>query len=96
MGGRDVTLARIATLLTNPFTGVDQPVIDDTGLTGTYDFSLEWSLPRDPGEPPDAPRDDAGPSIVQALEEQLGLTLKSTTAPVAIRVVDHIEQPSPN
>ncbi len=95
IGGKDVTMARIAGFLTNPFTGVDRPVLDDTGLTGTFDFSLEWALPRDSALPAARP-EDAEPTLLQALEEQLGLTLKSTRAPVAMVVVDHIEQPSAN
>jgi uncharacterized protein (TIGR03435 family) len=71
-------------------------VLDDTGLTGTFDFSLEWSLPRDPTQSQSSPTEDAGPTLLQALAEQLGLKLKSTTATVAVLVVDHIERPSPN
>jgi uncharacterized protein (TIGR03435 family) len=90
IGGRDVPMARIAAILSNPFTAIEQPVIDETGLKGTYDFSLEWTLPRDPFEPADSP------NIRQALQEQLGLRLESTTAGVAVRVIDYIERPSPN
>jgi uncharacterized protein (TIGR03435 family) len=95
IGGRSVTMERIAAFLTNPYTGLDRPIIDRTGLTGTFDFSLEWSL-RDPKQPIDSQREDTGPTILQALEEQLGLTLKSTTATASVLVIDHIEQPSPN
>ena len=96
IGGRSVTMERIASFLANPFTGLDRPVRDATGLKETYDFSVEWSLPRDRTQPADSQRDDNGSTIFQALEEQLGLTLKSTTATVSVVVVDHIEQPSPN
>ena len=88
-------MERIAAFLTNPYTELDRPVLDGTGLRGTFDFSLEWSL-RDPTLPAGSQREDTGPTILQALEEQLGLTLKSTTATVVVLVVDHIEQPSPN
>jgi uncharacterized protein (TIGR03435 family) len=96
IGGRSVTMERIAGFLTSPYTGVDRPVLDATGLTGTFDFSLEWSLPRDPTVPAVSQREDTGITIIAALKEQLGLTLKSTTSVIAVLVVDHIEQPSPN
>jgi uncharacterized protein (TIGR03435 family) len=88
--GRDVTRGRIAGFLMNPYTGVDRPVVDRTGLTGTFDFSIEWSLPRDPAQP----AEDTGPSFLEALREQLGLTLKRATGPVDILVVDHVEHPT--
>lgn len=85
---------------------LDRPVLDKTGLSGNYDFKLEWSPA--PGEggleafglPPraDPPRPSAsnGPSIFTALEEQLGLKLKSTKAPVDILVIDHVKRASEN
>src|SRR5262249_37017893 len=42
--GRRVTMARIASFLMNPFTGIDRPVLDRTGLSGTFDLSIEWAL----------------------------------------------------
>ena len=96
IGGRDVTIARIAAFLTNRFTGIERKVNDETGLSGTFDFSLEWTIPPAPFDPATAQLGDAGPTIGQALEEQLGLSLKSGTSEVAIRVFDRIERPSPN
>lgn len=96
LGGRRVTIGRIASFLTNPYTGVDRPVIDRTGLVGTFDFSLEWSLGADSIQPPGALPPDAGPTFLEALEEQLGFKLKSTTGPVDVLVIDHVEHPSPN
>ena len=89
-------MERIAAFLTSPYTGLDRPVLDATGLKGTFDFSLEWSLPQDPTQPAGVQSEDTGPTIIAALKEQLGLTLKSTTTTAAVLVVDHIEQPSPN
>jgi uncharacterized protein (TIGR03435 family) len=92
--GRSVTMGRIAGVLTNPFTGVDRPVLDRTGLIGTVDFSLEWSLAPDSAEPLAAQPEDTGPTFLVALQEQLGLKLKSTRGPVDVLVIDHVEHPA--
>ena len=98
-GARNVTLHSIAANLgiIPPVAQFGRPVVDQTGLAGMYDFSLNWLPDRSkdsPGasEPPDA----QGPSFEDALKDQLGLKLKPTHAVVPILVIDHIEQPSPN
>jgi uncharacterized protein (TIGR03435 family) len=96
LGGRRVSIGRIAGFLTNPYTGVDRPVLDRTGLTGNFDFSLEWSLAPDSAQLPVAQLGDTGPSFLEALRDQLGFKLKSTTGPVDVLVIDHVERPSPN
>lgn len=63
-------------------------VMNDTGLTGEYDFTLEWVQ--------DASANDAGPSLFTALREQLGLRLVSAEKPASVIVIDHIERPSEN
>ncbi len=79
--GRRVTLGQIAGILANPFTGLDRPVMDRTGLTGSYDFSLEWSLvpdgaqPPDPGQSPGSNLKMTDPTFLEALPKQLGLKL---------------------
>jgi bla regulator protein blaR1 len=82
---------------------VGQPILDQTGLTGKYDFELRWtpdqSSPNSAlGETltPQAPADPDRPNIFTALQEQIGLKLESGKGPVALIVVDHIERPSPN
>jgi len=72
----------------------DHPVVDRTGLTGTVDFVLEWA----PGTPStaDAPPDDAGPTFLEALQDQLGLKLNTQVDPVEILAIGHIEEPSAN
>jgi uncharacterized protein (TIGR03435 family) len=78
---------------------VDDTVVDKTGLTGSYDFKLEFTPERvgegakDGHEP--APNLD-GPSLFTALREQLGLELRRRTVPVELFVIDHIEAPSEN
>src|ERR1017187_9001499 len=65
-------------------------VENKTGLTGAYDFTLQYSASDPP--PPDSP----APSIYTAIEEQLGLKLESTKGPVQVLVIDHVERPSEN
>jgi uncharacterized protein (TIGR03435 family) len=76
-------------------------IIDDTGLKGNFDISMEWA-PDDAQLamlPPDTPRpaaDGSGPSIFTALQEQLGLKLESRKGPVEIYVVEKAEKPTEN
>jgi uncharacterized protein (TIGR03435 family) len=83
--------------LTGPlqaFTG--RPVIDRTGLTGAFDFDLEWtSGPVAPAPGANPPPDD-GPSIFAALQEQLGLRLEPGRAPFDVVVIDAIRRPTPD
>ncbi len=69
---------------------LDRPVFDKTGLTGKYDFTLRFS----PG--PSAEPDSEAASIFTAVEEQLGLKLEPSRAPLDVLVIDHIEKPSAN
>lgn len=75
------------------FTG--RPVIDRTGLTGTYDFELTWTPdePPPPGAPLPPYYDPNGPSLLTAVQEQLGLRLDPTTGPVEVLVIDGAERP---
>jgi uncharacterized protein (TIGR03435 family) len=69
-------------------TVADRPVIDRTGLSGLFDFTLEWT--PETVQPNQAP---AGPSLFTALEE-LGLKLQSEKALLEYLVIDHAERPS--
>ena len=72
-------------------------VLDKTGLTGAYDYSLAWVPDDSQPEAGNAPSPDAsGPSLFTALQEQLGLKLESQKGPVDVIVIDHIERPSEN
>jgi uncharacterized protein (TIGR03435 family) len=75
---------------------VDRPVRDRTGLAGTFDFSLEWSLPPDRGEPTSSEPADGGPTFPEALQKQLGLKLKSAKGPMDVLIIDHVEHPTEN
>jgi uncharacterized protein (TIGR03435 family) len=64
-------------------------IVDRTGITGDYDFTLEFSTQR----PGDTAVDDK-PNIFTALQEQLGLRLEPARGPVEFVVIDHIERPT--
>lgn len=97
LGGKVITMDAILRIIVLPANGVDRPVIDRTGLKGTFDFSLEWSpAPGPAGQPLGSTADDTGPTFGEALQKQLGLKLEPLRAAVDIYVLDHIEQPTPN
>ena len=66
-------------------------MIDDTGLSGKYDFELTWS-PEDLAAHTE--NDAGGPSLFAALQEQLGLKVEPKKSPVDCIVIDHVEMPS--
>lgn len=66
----------------------ERVVLDRTGLTGGYEFTLTYKQQPDPG--------DDRASLFTALEEQLGLKLVSARAPLQVVVIDHIERPTGN
>jgi uncharacterized protein (TIGR03435 family) len=68
-------------------------VVDRTGLSGKWDLHVEYApAPVPPGAITDANR----PDLFTALQEQLGLKLESTTAPVQVFVIDRLERPGPD
>jgi uncharacterized protein (TIGR03435 family) len=78
-------------------------VVDHTGITGNYDYTVQFSsealdqkFAQGAGAPPPVASSDSGPSIFTALEEQLGLKLEMTRGPVEIYTIEHIEEPSEN
>jgi bla regulator protein BlaR1 len=90
----DATIKMLTELLSRQ---LDRPVIDDTGLSGQYDFRLEWtpdsSLQAPPNEHAIA---TGGPSIFTALSEQLGLRLVSRKGAVPVYVIEKIEKHGEN
>jgi bla regulator protein blaR1 len=96
LGARDVTLKQIADYL-GSLGILGRPVVDQTGLTGKFDFTLNWMLERKgPQMSGASDQPDTGPSLLEALKEQFGFNVKGTKASVPILVIDHVEQPSPN
>ena len=80
---------------------VDRPIVDKTGLTGSFKITLSCApLPVAAAPPwPDAvsPDDPGGaPSIFTALREQLGLKPESAPGSIDVLVIDHIELPIPD
>jgi uncharacterized protein (TIGR03435 family) len=93
---KNATMADFASLLQRAL--LDRPVVDNTGLTGRYDFDLDWAPDETQfgGEVPVAPQDAQAPSFFTAIKEQLGLELEATRGNVQALVIDHVETPSEN
>ena len=75
-------------------------VIDETGYSGVFDVTLDFSVEDATGAlpppPPGAvPPENASPSIFSAVQ-QLGLRLESGRGPVEVLVIDHVERPAEN
>jgi uncharacterized protein (TIGR03435 family) len=89
--------ASMALLINTLANMLGSPVLDKTGLTGRYDFTLEWApdssqVQRQGNGTPVEP----GPDIFGALQEQLGLRLEKKNGPVEVLVVNHAEKASEN
>jgi uncharacterized protein (TIGR03435 family) len=68
--------------------GAGRPVVDKTGLRGTYYLDTKWAGDDSPNSPL--------PSLPTALKEQFGLELRSETGPVEVLVIDRAEKPTAN
>jgi uncharacterized protein (TIGR03435 family) len=90
--GQAASMADIANILQAFAPG---PVVDKTGLTGKYDFTLKCAPPA-PASSESEVSDPAECSIFTALQEQLGLKLEKSTVHIDYIVVDHIERPTEN
>lgn len=77
---------------------LDRPVVDQTGLTGRYDFDLDWAPDETQfgGELPAATADAQAAPFFTAIEQQLGLRLEATRGNVQALVIDHAEPPTAN
>jgi uncharacterized protein (TIGR03435 family) len=97
MTGKNLPLSSLIRFLSGQ---VGRPIIDKTGLTGKYNFTMTYS--PDLNRPPDITEghsgliETSGPSIFTALQEQLGLKLDSQKAPVEILVIDSVQKASDN
>ena len=84
--GKSATVAQLVSALSGPLEG---PVVDGAGLQGTFDFDLVFERRK----PLDT---DTAPPLPTALQEELGLKLERSKAPVEVLVIDHLEKPSEN
>lgn len=93
---KNATMGDLASLLQRAL--LDRPVVDKTGLTGRYDFTLDWAADETQfgGEVPVAGENAQAPPFFRAIEEQLGLRIEATRGDVAALVIDHAEPPSAN
>jgi uncharacterized protein (TIGR03435 family) len=88
LSGKSDTLSDLASAIAD---AVGRKIIDKTGLTGSADITLKWT--------DDVDAQQGGPNVISiftALEEQLGLKLRSSKGPVDTLVIDHVEMPSEN
>ncbi len=83
-------MAALASMLTGM---VRRPVIDHTGMTGYFTYEMEYE-PMGSDSPGGVP--STLPSIFTALQEQLGLRLDASRAPVDVLVIDRIDRPTPD
>ncbi len=78
---------------------LDRPVLDQTGISGKYDFKITF-MPDDSvfggHGPPPPTSDNPAPNFFTAIQEQLGLKLDAVKAPADVMVIDHVEKPSEN
>ncbi|MGE5098541.1 MAG: TIGR03435 family protein, partial [Deltaproteobacteria bacterium] len=95
---RGVSMARIVNGLARVMPGVSRPVIDNTGLTGTFDIDLKWR-PDNVPQNPDArmpPIDPNAPDLFTALREQWGVRLERGTGPIPVLMIDGVSLPTPD
>jgi uncharacterized protein (TIGR03435 family) len=91
LGARDVPIQVIANALSS-WGHLGRPVLDRTGLSGHYDFVLEYT----PDPPPANAPDSGGPTFMEALQKQLGLKLRAQKGEVSFIVLDRIDRLIPN
>jgi uncharacterized protein (TIGR03435 family) len=102
--GAQISVPDLAGVAIPPFTFylsqiLNRAVVDKTGLSGMFDFTLQFTpddtTPGSTTSSSDA-SDPLGPSISAALQEQLGLKLEAGKGPVELLVIDHVQKPSEN
>lgn len=101
MNAEGISIARLILVLQSQF---DRPLVDKTGLTGRYDFLLQWTpdsaaafaMPGGGSQDGVSEGNSEWPSLTTALREQLGLKIEPAKAAVETIVIDRLEKPSEN
>lgn len=98
LGVRNATMADFTGLMQGVV--LDRPVVDQTGITGRWNFTLNWT----PDEsqfggmgakiPPPPDNSNPPPNLYTAIQEQIGLKLEAAKAPAEVMIIDHVEKPS--
>jgi len=87
---REISMGRLA----QRFTGtLGRPMLDRTGLNGSFDVDLTFTPDNPSVDSADAPN---APSLLTAIREQLGLRLESTRTSVDVLVIDRVQPPTEN
>jgi uncharacterized protein (TIGR03435 family) len=99
LAGRNVSIGQLADELTGSGEFGDRVVLDRTGLTGTFDFVMDFAQESDRpagGEESKIRTEDPLPTLQDALKDQLGFKLVKQNAPIECFLVVHVERPSAN
>ena len=91
--GRKITMAQFADHESSLF---GRPIIDKTGLIGSFDINLSFKFKLSPTEMQQFGLGDIQTGFIRAFRDQLGLKLEPSTVSTDVLIIDHIDQPTPN
>ncbi len=94
LAARDASTGEFAWVMQR--SALDRPVVDQTGLSGRYDFDLEWSPDETQFDGNVPPRNPDEPDLFAAVQQQLGLRLDAMKGPIDALVIDQVQRPSEN
>lgn len=93
---RNATMAEFVSMMQRAI--LDRPVVDRTGLSGRYDFDLEWAPDETQfgGDVSPASSEATAAPLFSAIQQQLGLRFEATRGTVEALVIDGAERPTAN
>jgi uncharacterized protein (TIGR03435 family) len=96
MPAHNVTMQEFASVLQRGI--LDRPVVNNTGLSGRYDFDLEWTPDESQfgGQLPPCAPDTPKPGLFAAMQQQMGLRIEAARGPLETLVIDRLDRPSEN